>query len=126
MTTIIPVLRYNDAKKAIAWLEEAFGMSASEVTLADNGSVVHAQMFHGDGCVMLGTSDHDSNRGDASSLNGIYVVVEDVDAHCQQAKAAGAEIGYEPHDTEYGSREYGAKDFEGNSWSFGTYKPTIP
>lgn len=58
MTTIIPVLRYNDAKKAIAWLEEAFGMSASEVTLADNGSVVHAQMFHGDGCVMLGTSDH--------------------------------------------------------------------
>jgi len=29
----------------------------------------------------------------------------------------------ELHDTEYGSREYGALDPEGYFWSFGTYRP---
>ena len=33
------------------------------------------------------------------------------------------EITREPHDTDSGSREFGAKDPEGNSWSFGTYQP---
>ena len=51
------------------------------------------------------------------------LVVDDVDAHYRRAKAAGAEIMYEPRDTYYGSREYGARDFEGNAWSFGTYVP---
>ena len=27
------------------------------------------------------------------------------------------------NDTDYGSREYGARDPEGNVWSFGTYQP---
>jgi uncharacterized glyoxalase superfamily protein PhnB len=26
-------------------------------------------------------------------------------------------------DTDYGSREYAAKDPEGNTWCFGTYRP---
>jgi uncharacterized glyoxalase superfamily protein PhnB len=26
-------------------------------------------------------------------------------------------------DTDYGSREYAARDPEGNEWSFGTYQP---
>jgi uncharacterized glyoxalase superfamily protein PhnB len=28
-----------------------------------------------------------------------------------------------PRDTEYGSREYSARDAEGNTWHFGTYQP---
>ena len=38
---------------------------------------------------------------------------------------SGAEIVREPQDTEYGSREYGAKDPEGNAWYFGTYQPFV-
>ena len=38
------------------------------------------------------------------------------------ARAAGAEIITEPHDTDYGSRDFAARDPEGNRWSFGTYR----
>jgi predicted enzyme related to lactoylglutathione lyase len=53
----------------------------------------------------------------------VYVAVPDVDAHCAQARAAGAEITREPFDTDYGSRDYAARDLAGNVWSFGTYRP---
>ena len=52
-----------------------------------------------------------------------YVVVSDVDAHCARARAAGAEIVRELENTPYGSREYAARDPEGQVWSFGTYDP---
>ena len=41
----------------------------------------------------------------------------------QDAKAAGAEITRELQDMDYGSREFSARDPEGNVWSFGTYDP---
>ena len=53
---------------------------------------------------------------------GAYVVTDDVDAVYQRAKAAGAEIIAEPHDTDYGSHDFAAADPEGNRWSFGTYR----
>ena len=53
---------------------------------------------------------------------GAYVVTDDVDAVYQRAKAAGAEIIAEPHDTDYGSHDFAARDPEGNRWSFGTYR----
>jgi uncharacterized glyoxalase superfamily protein PhnB len=48
----------------------------------------------------------------------VHVYVDDVDAHFEQAKAAGAEIVMKPTDQEYGDRRYDAKDPEGNFWSF--------
>ncbi len=72
-------------------------------------------MSLGPGIVMFGQGD----RGE----NGIYVAVEDADGHYEQAKAAGAEILRELERTDYGSREYTARDLEGNLWSFGTYRP---
>ncbi len=56
---------------------------------------------------------------------GIYVRVNDVNAHHDRAKAAGAEIIMELEDTKYGAREYIARDLEGHVWSFGTYGPEI-
>jgi uncharacterized glyoxalase superfamily protein PhnB len=53
----------------------------------------------------------------------MYVAVDDPDAHHDRAKAAGAEITRELVDQPYGSREYGARDLEGNPWYFGTYRP---
>lgn len=54
---------------------------------------------------------------------GLYVVVDDVDAHAARAEAAGAEIVMKPEDQDYGGRLYTCKDFEGNVWSFGSYDP---
>jgi uncharacterized glyoxalase superfamily protein PhnB len=53
----------------------------------------------------------------------VYVAVEDPDGHCKRARAARAEITREPEDTDYGSREYSARDPEGHHWHFGTYRP---
>jgi hypothetical protein len=51
-----------------------------------------------------------------------YVVCEDPDALHDRALAAGAEIIRALTDQDYGSREFSARDPEGNVWSFGTYR----
>jgi MerR family transcriptional regulator, thiopeptide resistance regulator len=52
------------------------------------------------------------------SNSGPVVQVDDVDAHFQLARAAGARIDSEPVDQPYGQREYGARDLEGHCWWF--------
>jgi uncharacterized glyoxalase superfamily protein PhnB len=58
-----------------------------------------------------------------ASTVSIYAVAADPDAHCERANSAGAEIVRELADMDYGSREYSARDLDGNLWSFGTYDP---
>jgi uncharacterized glyoxalase superfamily protein PhnB len=41
----------------------------------------------------------------------------------ERARAAGADVARELTDMDYGSREFSARDPEGNVWSFGTYDP---
>jgi uncharacterized glyoxalase superfamily protein PhnB len=112
---IFPFMRFADADAALEWLSRAFGFEQREVYRDDQGLVGHAEMSLGPGIVMFGPGDPASQ--------GVYVAVEDVDAHYRQAKAAGAEITREIEDTDYGSREYTARDLEGHVWSFGSYLP---
>jgi uncharacterized glyoxalase superfamily protein PhnB len=119
---IIPTLRYQDARAALEFLERAFGFERHAVHENDDGAIGHAELRHGDGLVMLGTAGQGDARFD-TGRNVVYVVVDDPDAHYEQAKAAGAEIVMELTDQDYGSREYAAEDPEGNIWSFGTYNP---
>lgn len=76
---------------------------------------------------MLGSARGGKSEQESSDVltarRGIYVAVDDADAHFERAKAAGAEITRELEDTEYDSREYSARDPEGYHWSFGTYRP---
>ncbi|MFE1170818.1 VOC family protein [Streptomyces sp. NPDC058773] len=53
---------------------------------------------------------------------GGYAVTGRPDELCARARAAGAEIIKELTDTDYGSREFGVRDPEGNLWWFGTYR----
>ena len=53
---------------------------------------------------------------------GAYAVTDEPDALFARAIGAGAQILREPNDTDYGSREFGVLDPEGNRWSFGTYR----
>ena len=127
-TTMYPFVRYRDARAAIAWLGEAFGFEPREVTEGDDGTVFHAELAYGAGALMLGSArETDWGLRTPRELGGVtagtYVVVEDVDAHYERARAAGAEILIELGDTMYGSREYMARDPEGHLWSFGTYRP---
>jgi uncharacterized glyoxalase superfamily protein PhnB len=119
---IIPTLRYKDAKGAIDFLERAFGLERKAVYENDDGTVGHAELTYGRGMVMLGTSGAGDPQFETNH-SSIYVIVEDPDAVYGRAKAAGAEISRELEDMDYGSREFTARDPEGNVWSFGTYDP---
>jgi uncharacterized glyoxalase superfamily protein PhnB len=118
--TIFPTLRYRDARAAIEWLERAFGLAPKEVHEDDTGAVVHAELAFRGNLIMIGS---EREAGDAKGP-GVYVVVEDPDEHHRVAKEAGAEITMELSDQDYGSRDYAAKDPEGNLWYFGTYQPS--
>ena len=51
------------------------------------------------------------------------VALDEVDAMHDRAAGAGAEIVMPPTDQDYGSRDFAARDPEGNVWCFGTYRP---
>jgi uncharacterized glyoxalase superfamily protein PhnB len=112
---IFPTMRFADADSALEWLSRAFGFQQRAVHRDAQGAIAHAEMSLGAGTIMFG-------QGDPAS-HGVYVAVEDADAHYERAKAAGAEIIREIQDTAYGSREYSACDPDGHTWSFGTYHP---
>jgi uncharacterized glyoxalase superfamily protein PhnB len=123
MSRIYPVLRYRDAPAAIDWLEQAFGFERHEVHTSEDGSIVHAELFYGDDDVLgLSSENAESPFGPHAGKGWVYVVVDDPDSHHARAKAAGAEIVMELADQDYGSRDYSARDPEGNLWSFGTYQ----
>ena len=51
------------------------------------------------------------------------MIVPDADAQYGRAVDAGARIVRELEDMPYGSRDFSARDLDGNLWSFGTYDP---
>lgn len=125
---MIPFIRYDDAPAAVRFLTDAFGFDQRLVVPGDDATIAHAELTHGTGMIMIGSTRDDAFRiRSAQDLGftsqGVYVVVDDPDAHHDRAKAAGAEIVSELTDQDYGSREYVARDLEGNLWSFGTYDP---
>ncbi|MGB6439992.1 MAG: VOC family protein [Methyloceanibacter sp.] len=95
---IIPALRYRNAAAAIDWLCDAFGFERKMVVPGEGGREAHAELTLGNGMIMLGDVKTEYGRLVAAPVKGdpvtqgIYVVVEDADAHYTRAKAAGAEI----------------------------------
>jgi len=129
-STIIPTLRYDDAPKMIDWLCEAFGLACHLVVEDGAGGIAHAQLTRGNAMIMLGSAradDFGALQSTARALGGIsqsaYLVVDDVDALCDHARARGAEIVQEPRDEDYGGRGFSCRDPEGQLWSFGSYDP---
>ncbi|WP_405391595.1 VOC family protein [Streptomyces sp. NBC_01102] len=124
--TVFPTLLYDDAKAAIGVLTRALGFTEEAVYEGDDGSVLHAELSCGSGRVMLGSKGGEGVFAKAmagAGPSGVYVVVDDVDAHHARAVEHGVEILMPPTDQDYGSRDYMARDAEGNVWSFGAYSP---
>ena len=152
---VFPFLRYQDAPAAFEWLARAFGFEKQMLVPGPGGTIAHAQLRYGGSLIMIASVDDEekliqisSARNEALNLSGtasarddatkpkrprvvggasqgIYVYVDDVTAHHERAKAAGAEIIMELEESEYGSREYMARDLEGHAWSFGSYAPHV-
>jgi MerR family transcriptional regulator, thiopeptide resistance regulator len=126
-TAVIPVLVYADVEAAHDFLVGVFGFTSGGLHRLDDGTVVHAEVRHGDAAIWLHpeTAEHElaSPRAAAVSHGGLSVVVPDVDAHHARAKAAGARIDSTPTDQDYGLREYGVRDPENHRWWFSSPLP---
>jgi len=121
--SFISSLVYKDNVAALKWLAEAFGFEPSEVLTDAEGKIVHAEMTHGDGIIMVGNEWADWTRSPVSlggrNTQRIHVrIPQGIDEHCARARAAGARIVMEPADQFYGERTYIAADLEGHHWTF--------
>jgi len=119
----IPSLAYKDNRAALKWLQAAFGFEPSEVLTDSEGNIVHAEMTHDDGVVMIGREWADWTRSPVSlggkNTQRVHVRIErGIDEHCARARQAGAKIVMEPADQFYGDRTYIAADLEGHYWTF--------
>jgi uncharacterized glyoxalase superfamily protein PhnB len=125
--TMYPILGYRDLAAAIDWLCRVFSFEPLEIMQDESGAYVHVELRLGDGVIMPTTQSKDPDAvnpwNQPLAAQGLYVALDGVDEHYDRAVSEGAEILRPLADTDYGSREYIARDLEGNLWSFGTYRP---
>ena len=128
------MLSYEDCSAAADWLCRAFGFEEADRYTEPDGRVTHVELRLGDGVVFVGNPGPDyrsprRHREECAAaarwsdvpfvIDGVWVGVEDVDAHFDVAKAAGATILSAVEDTPVG-RHYRAEDREGHRWMFST------
>ncbi len=119
---VIPYILYDDAESAIKFLIDAFGFEERFRLPMGEGMIGHAEVVIYDHVIMLASVPPQEGYSSQSKLPArsqmISVYVDDVDAHHEIAKAAGANILEGPADQFYGDRRYRVQDPEGNEWVF--------
>jgi uncharacterized glyoxalase superfamily protein PhnB len=123
-------LYYEDAAKAIDWLCDVFGFDLRLKVEGEGGRIEHSELAYGEGLIMVCQAGREkypymkapSQLGGANSQN-MMIYVDDVDAHCERARAKGAKIEMEPKISDYGEdywtdKCYGCEDIGGHHWWF--------
>ena len=132
---LVPFLGYEDAAAAIDWLCAAFGaVENSEARATDgDGTVIHAELDIEGSTIFVSTpAGYVSPRRHREScvteramhdnpwvIDGLFVEVDDVEAHHACAAAHGATIIRGLDEPGIGYRIYTAEDLEGHRWMFG-------
>jgi uncharacterized glyoxalase superfamily protein PhnB len=129
---VIPMIAYENGPAAMDWLSRAFGFREKARMTTPDGRLSHGEMETGGGLVMLATPSPDyhgpkRHREECDParrwsevpyiIDGVLVYVDDVTAHFERAKAAGATILSSPEEASEGKR-YRAEDLEGHRWMF--------
>ena len=131
-STIIPGLRYRNAKTMIEWLCKAFGFSKQAVYPGPNDIILHAELTFGNGMIMIGSVDNATPATQLlkqpDEIGGVEtqapcLIVSDIDGLYASAKTAGARIISALETKEYGGKAFTCSDPEGHIWFFGTYDP---
>lgn len=129
--SVIPFINYEDGVAALEWLARAFGFRETARMVDGEGRLAHGQLELGGGLIMLASTPGYVNPNRLASLcepwrkaldnpyviDGTLVYVDDIDAHFDRAKTAGAHILSPLEDSEHG-RRYRAADLEGHRWMF--------
>jgi uncharacterized glyoxalase superfamily protein PhnB len=130
---VVPMLSYEDVGRAADWIVKAFGFEEIE-RYEDERTVTHVTLKLGDGTVYLGNPgpNYRGPRRLAETceaarrmletpyvVDGVMVQVDDIEAHYERARAAGAAILTELEDNPgIGQRQYRVEDIEGHRWMF--------
>jgi predicted enzyme related to lactoylglutathione lyase len=117
--TVMPHVVYQSVEDAIAWLTKTFGFR--EHFHYGSDPISGAQMHLGNSWVMVRRASNDGAKTPSQlgyGTQSLTVFLEDVEGHYRRAKAAGAKIVEEPHETEYGEFQYGVLDLDGHHWLF--------
>jgi len=126
---IVPMLAYRDAPAAIDFLCRAFGFEEKFRLKMPDGRVGHAELTFAGNTVMLATAYPEFGLQSPSDLPAVHAQimcsVDDVDAHHERARAAGATIAAAPEDQFHGSRMYRAVDPEGHRWIFSMHQKDV-
>jgi len=117
---VLPHLTYQNVAEAMAWLTRVFGFTEHYRYGEPGAPVDGAQMHLGDAWIMLNLPRAERRTPTQAGCHtqSLTVFVEDVDAHFERSKSAGAKIVEELHETAYGERQYGVEDLEGHRWLF--------
>jgi len=133
MSQCCPCLFYDDVEGAARLLREAFGFTERFADRDPSGKLEHAQLAYRSAVVMLGPARSPralrpcAPAKELEALHaGVYLFVDDVDAHHDRARSAGAEILLAPADMHWGDRIYCAMDPEGQFWTFATHTRDVP
>jgi uncharacterized glyoxalase superfamily protein PhnB len=112
-------VHYRDVGEAVRWLGNAFGFE-EHFRYGDPAAPSGSQVHLGDAWLMIRQAG--ANEKTPAQLGygtqSLSIFVEDVEGHFARAKAAGAKIVEEPHETEYGEFQFAALDYEGHHWIF--------
>src|SRR6266404_2542934 len=104
----IPSIIYKDNRAALKWLQKAFGFEPSEVLTDSKNNILHAEMTHDDGVIMVGTefatwAKSPESVGGSNTQRVHVRLTSGLDDHCERARQGGANI---------------AIDLEGHHWTF--------
>src|SRR5207248_1951640 len=115
--TVLPHIVCRNVVEMIEWLAKTLGFT-EHYRYGDPSAPSGAQVYLGSACIMLRNALPGGAAPDftGSRMQSLTVFVEDVDAHYQRAKSAGANIVEELNETFYGERQYGVEDPEGGHW----------
>jgi uncharacterized glyoxalase superfamily protein PhnB len=130
---ISSALFYDEPAKAIDWLCAAFGFEVRLKVVSADGGIAHSELVFGEGVIMVagtrapsqhGTGHRRSPRSMAGgNTQSLMLYVDDVEAHAERARRAGARIVSELETVDHGDaywkdRGYEAEDPERHRWWF--------
>jgi PhnB protein len=126
---ITPYLCIDGAAEAIDFYKKAFGATERMRMAAPGGKVGHAEIEIAGALIMLADEYPEIEFRSPLSYGGspvvIHMYVEDVDAFCDRAVAAGATLLKPVADQFYGDRSGQLRDPFGHLWSVATHKEDL-
>ena len=127
--SVTPAITVNDAAAALEFYKKAFGAKEIMRFPGPGGKgIMHAEIQIGDSKVMLGDEFQGSARS-PKSLGGVtgmlQIYVENVDASCARAEAAGATVRVPLTDMFWGDRMCRVVDPFGHEWGIATHTEDV-